>query len=85
MEVDSANAIALKGLNDVAKALAQQARDAIANNDIDLANQRINDLAHLNPNNAAIPELRASISSRKTETPPTPPPRRPTTDRPSRS
>jgi serine/threonine protein kinase len=70
LQVDSANGIALKGLNDVAKALAQQARDAIANNDIDLANQRIDDLAHLNPNNTAIPDLRAAIANRKTETPP---------------
>jgi len=71
-QVDSANGIAFKGINDVAKALTQQARDAIANGDADTANQRINDLAKLNPNNSAIPELRAAIANRRTDTPPPP-------------
>jgi tetratricopeptide (TPR) repeat protein len=68
LQVDSANGIALKGLNDVAKALAQQARDAITSGDIDAANQHINDLAALNPNNAAIPDLRAAIASHRPDT-----------------
>ncbi len=69
-QVDSANSIAFKGINDVAKALTQQARDAMANGDTDTANQRINDLAQLNPNNSAIPELRAAIANRRTDAPP---------------
>ena len=72
MQIDSANSIALKGLNDVAKALAQKAREAIASGDIDAANQRISELAALNPNNAAIPDLRAAVSSRHTDAPPPP-------------
>ena len=50
-------------MNNVAKALAQQARDAVAAGNLDLANQRIGDLTALSPNNPAIPELRASLAN----------------------
>ena len=63
MESDSTNALALNGLNNVAKALAQQAHDAVAAGNLDLANQRIGDLTALSPNNPAIPELRASLAN----------------------
>jgi serine/threonine protein kinase len=63
MESDSTNSLALNGLNNVAKALAQQARDAIAAGNLDLANQRVGDLTALSPNNSAIPELRASLAN----------------------
>ncbi len=63
MESDSTNSLALNGLNNVAKALAQQARDAVAAGNLDLANQRIGDLTALSPNNPAIPELRASLAN----------------------
>jgi tetratricopeptide (TPR) repeat protein len=63
MESDSTNSLALNGLNNVAKALAQQARDAVAAGNLDLANQRVGDLTALSPNNAAIPELRASLAN----------------------
>jgi serine/threonine-protein kinase PpkA len=71
-QIDSANSIAFKGLNDVAKALAQQAREAVASGDVDSANQHIDELAAINPNNAAIPELRAAIANRHGEPPPPP-------------
>ncbi|MEP6483677.1 MAG: protein kinase [Rudaea sp.] len=67
-QADSTNALALNGLNNVAKALAQQARDAIVAGNIDLANQRISDLTTLSPNTPAIPELRALIANQHADT-----------------
>ncbi|MGA9332721.1 MAG: protein kinase [Rudaea sp.] len=63
MDADPTNALALNGLQKVAKAAAQQARDAIAAGDIDQANQHIADLTRLSPNNPAIPDLRAAIAN----------------------
>lgn len=63
MDADATNALALNGLQKVAKAAAQQARDAIAAGDIVQANQHIADLTRLSPNNPSIPELRAAIAN----------------------
>jgi serine/threonine-protein kinase PpkA len=62
LEADATNALALNGLKKVGEAVAQQARDAIAAGNMDLANQRIADLTKLSPNHPAIPELRALIA-----------------------
>jgi serine/threonine-protein kinase PpkA len=62
LDGDATNALALNGLKKVGEAVAQQARDAIAAGNVDLANQRINDLTQLSPNHPAIPELHAAIA-----------------------
>ncbi len=62
LDADATNALALNGLKKVAEAVAQQARDAIAADNVDAANQRIADLAQLSPNYPAIPELRGAIA-----------------------
>jgi serine/threonine-protein kinase PpkA len=62
LDADATNALALNGLKKVGEAVAQQARDAIAAGNADLANQRINDLTLLSPNHPAIPELHAAIA-----------------------
>lgn len=63
LDADPTNALALNGLKKVAKAVAQQARDAIASGDINLANAHIADLTRLSPHDPAIPELRAAIAN----------------------
>ncbi|MBN8886384.1 MAG: protein kinase [Rudaea sp.] len=65
LEVDAGNAVAKHGLDKVAAAQAQLARDALAQGDIDLANQRVGQLAELAPNHAAIPELRTALAQRR--------------------
>jgi tetratricopeptide (TPR) repeat protein len=62
LDADMTNALALNGLKKVAEAVAQQARDAIAANNVDQANQLIAELAQLSPNHPAIPELRGAIA-----------------------
>ena len=62
LDADATNAVALNGLKKVAEAVAQQARDAIAANNVDVANQLIAELAQLSPNHPAIPELRGAIA-----------------------
>ena len=62
LDADATNAVALNGLKKVAEAVAQQARDAIAANNVDQANQLIAELAQLSPNHPAIPELRGAIA-----------------------
>jgi serine/threonine-protein kinase PpkA len=67
-QADSTNALALNGLNNVTKALAQQGRDAINAGNLELARQRIADLEAMSPNTPAIPELRALVAGQRTET-----------------
>jgi hypothetical protein len=62
LDADMTNGLALNGLKKVAEAVAQQARDAIAANNVDQANQLIAELAQLSPNHPAIPELRGAIA-----------------------
>ena len=62
LDADATNALALNGLKKVGEAVAQQARDAIAAGNTDLANQRIVELTQLSPNHPAIPELHAAIA-----------------------
>jgi serine/threonine-protein kinase PpkA len=62
LDADATNALALNGLKKVGEAVAQQARDAIAVGNVDLANQRIVELTQLSPNHPAIPELHAAIA-----------------------
>ena len=62
LDADATNALALNGLKKVGELVAQQARDAIAAGNMDLANQRIADLTQLSPNHPAIPELHAAIA-----------------------
>ena len=62
LDADATNGLALNGLKKVAEAVAQQARDAIAANNVDQANQLIAELAQLSPNHPAIPELRGAMA-----------------------
>jgi serine/threonine-protein kinase PpkA len=62
LDADMTNGLALNGLKKVAEAVAQQARDAIAANNVDQANQLIAELAQLSPNHPAIPELRGAMA-----------------------
>ncbi|MEP6940283.1 MAG: protein kinase, partial [Rudaea sp.] len=59
---DAGNALAANGIDKVAKAQAQLARDAIAQGNGDLAGQRISELAQVAPNHPSIPELRAALT-----------------------
>jgi serine/threonine-protein kinase PpkA len=68
LDADAANALAMNGLKKVAAALAQQARDAIAAGNADLANQRVGELTQLAPNDPAIPELRAALANQRADT-----------------
>jgi len=65
LDVDAGNAVAKHGLDKVAAAQAQLARDALEHGDIDLANQRITQLTEAAPNYAAIPALRAELAKRR--------------------
>ncbi len=68
LDADPTNALALNGLKKVAKAVAQQARDAISAGNINDANEKIADLTRLSPNDPAIPELRAAIANQHADT-----------------
>lgn len=65
LDADAGNAVAKHGLDKVAAAQAQLARDALEQGDLDLANQRIAQLAEAAPNYAAIPALRAELAKRR--------------------
>ncbi|HZP65220.1 MAG TPA: protein kinase [Rudaea sp.] len=65
LDADAANALALNGLKKVIEALAQQAHDALAAGNVELANQRVNELAQLSPNHPAILELRAALANQR--------------------
>ncbi|MFT3793088.1 MAG: serine/threonine-protein kinase, partial [Rudaea sp.] len=58
-------AVARHGLDKVAAAQARLAREALAQGDVDLAGQRIEQLAELAPDHAAIPELRSQLAQRR--------------------
>ncbi len=59
LRTDPGNAVATHGLDQVGNALAVQARKAFDAKDIDAANASIEQLAALQPNNGALPALRA--------------------------
>ncbi|HWU77440.1 MAG TPA: tetratricopeptide repeat protein [Rhodanobacter sp.] len=59
LQADPANAVAAHGLDQVCYALAVQARQAFDAHDTATANARIEQLASLQPNNGALPALRA--------------------------
>jgi len=59
MQADPGNAVAAHGLDQVGRALAVQARDALDANDQAKASASIEQLAALQPNNGALPALRA--------------------------
>ena len=65
LDVDAGNAVAAHGLDKVAAEQARLAREALAQGDADLAAQRIDQLAELVPNHAAIPELRSELAQRR--------------------
>jgi len=65
LDADAGNAVARHGLDKVAAAQAQLARDALAQGDAELAGQRLAQLAELAPNHAAIPELRSALAKRR--------------------
>ena len=67
LDADGANALAMNGLKKVAAALAQQAREAIAAGNADLANERVGELTQLAPNDPAIPELRAGLANQRAD------------------
>jgi hypothetical protein len=62
LQADPGNAVATHGLNQVGDALAAQARKALDANDTATANASIDQLAALQPNNGALPGLRATQS-----------------------
>ena len=66
LEADPGNALAKSGLDKVARAQAQLVRDALAQGNDALAEQRIADLAQLAPNDPALPELRAALTQKRT-------------------
>ncbi|MEW5305414.1 MAG: hypothetical protein WDW36_007953 [Sanguina aurantia] len=59
LQSDPGNAVALHGLDQVSDALAAQARKAFEANDMASANATVEQLAALQPNNGALPALRA--------------------------
>lgn len=59
LQADPGNAVAAHGLDQVGDALAEQARKAFDANDSARANASIDQLAALQPNNGALPALRA--------------------------
>ena len=59
MQADPGNAVAAHGLDQVGRALAVQARNALDANDQAKASTTIDELAALQPNNGALPALRA--------------------------
>ena len=65
LEADAANAVAKHGLDKVAAAQAQLAREALAQGDVELASQRIIQLGELAPDHAAIPGLRSELARRR--------------------
>lgn len=71
LDVDAGNAVAKHGLDKVAAAQAQLVREALEQGNLDLANQRIAQLAEAAPAYAAIPALRAELAKRRgADTPP---------------
>ncbi|TLY52783.1 MAG: hypothetical protein E6K53_03130 [Gammaproteobacteria bacterium] len=66
LEADPGSALAKSGLDKVARAQAQLVRDALAQGNDTLAEQRIADLAQLAPNDPALPELRAALTQKRT-------------------
>jgi serine/threonine-protein kinase PpkA len=65
LAVDADNAVARSGLDKVAAAQAQRAREALNQGDVDAAAQRIDELAQLQPEHAAIPQLRAGLEQKR--------------------
>ena len=59
LQADPGNAVAAHGLDQVGSALAVQAHDALESGDLAKANASIEQLAALQPNNGALPSLRA--------------------------
>ncbi|MBS0516913.1 MAG: protein kinase [Proteobacteria bacterium] len=92
LEADAANAVAKHGLDKVAVAQAQLAREALAQGDVELASQRIIQLGELAPDHAAIPGLRSELARRRAadaqaaarQTPQPPPRPTPPRGRPAR-
>ena len=64
---DAGNALAQNGLKKVAAAVANQTRDAIAAGKLDLANQRIGELAQLNASYPDVPELRGQLAKARSD------------------
>lgn len=65
LQADPGNAVAIHGLDQVGDALATQAHKALDANDTATANASIDQLAALQPNNGALPGLRAAQSERQ--------------------
>ena len=59
LQADPGNAVAAHGLDQVGNALAVQAHDALESGDLPKASASIEQLAALQPNNGALPSLRA--------------------------
>lgn len=59
LQADPGNAVARHGLDQVGNALAVQAHDALESNDLAKADASIEQLSALQPNNGALPALRA--------------------------
>jgi tetratricopeptide (TPR) repeat protein len=65
LQADPGNAVAAHGLDQVGNTLAVQAHDALEANDLAKADTDIEQLAALQPNNGALPALRALQAQRK--------------------
>jgi tetratricopeptide (TPR) repeat protein len=65
LQADPGNAVATHGLDQVGDAFAAQAHKALDANDIAAANASIDQLAALQPNNGALPALRAAQAERQ--------------------
>lgn len=65
LQADPGNAVAAHGLDQVGDALATQAHKALDANDTAAANASIDQLAALQPNNGALPGLRAAQAERQ--------------------
>ncbi|MEO7199157.1 MAG: protein kinase, partial [Dokdonella sp.] len=65
LRTDQDNALARAGVDKSLQALARQARQAMAVDDLALADTRIEDIARVQPEHASLPELRAGLSQQR--------------------
>ena len=63
LQADPGNAVARHGLDQVASALARQARQALASGDINGARRQVQQIATLMPSQADLPALQAELAS----------------------
>ena len=62
LDVDAANAIAARGIQEILQALSTQAQEKIAAGDAPAAQTLADQIARISPNHASLPELRAALA-----------------------